>query len=298
MGRSYSPLRYPGGKSKLIPYISELIKCNGVSGGVYVEPFAGGAAIAWYLLSAGSVDSVYLNDLDPAIYAFWFCVINRTDDICERILDAEVNIEEWGRQRSIYSNGSDSVLDLGFSAFFLNRTNRSGIIKGGVIGGKNQDGNYKLNCRFNKKTLVRQIRDIADRRDRIHLFNMDGAQFLDEVVSGITGPALVNIDPPYFKKGPELYKNHFSRRDHMLLADCVRNLKCKWVITYDDTPEIEDLYKDYSPTPFALMYTAQEKRKGTELIIHGPNCTALPYQPDITFRELRRAQRMGDPCLS
>ncbi|TOD09223.1 DNA adenine methylase, partial [Vibrio parahaemolyticus] len=167
----YSPLRYPGGKSKLTAYVVETLKLNELEGGTYVEPFAGGCAIAWYLLLEGHVENVWINDLDPAIHAFWYSVLNRTDDLCQLIENTDVTIEEWHIQKSIYANDRTNSLELGFATFFLNRTNRSGIIKAGVIGGLEQNGNYLLDCRFNKERLIEQIRAIAACRDNIILTN-------------------------------------------------------------------------------------------------------------------------------
>jgi DNA adenine methylase len=136
-----SPLRYPGGKSKLTAYVLETMKLNGLEGAVYVEPFAGGCSIAWYLLLNGHARKVYINDLDPAIHAFWYCVLYKTDELCELIRTTSVTMDEWHKQREIYRKSTNDYLPLGFATFFLNRTNRSGIIKAGVIGGLEQKAN-------------------------------------------------------------------------------------------------------------------------------------------------------------
>lgn len=214
----YSPLRYPGGKSKLTAYVVETLKLNELEGGTYVEPFAGGCAIAWYVLLEGYVENVWINDLDPAIHAFWYSVLNRTDDLCQLIETTDVTIEEWHIQKAIYTNDSTNSLELGFATFFLNRTNRSGIIKAGVIGGLEQNGNYLLDCRFNKERLIEQIRAIAARRDNIILTKLDATQFIDEYLSSIDGPCLVNIDPPYYIKGKGLYQNFFEHDDTIVFS--------------------------------------------------------------------------------
>ena len=183
----YSPLRYPGGKSKLTAYVVETLKLNDLEGGVYVEPFAGGCAIAWYLLLEGHVRSVWINDLDPAIHAFWHSVLNHTDELCQLIQDTDINIEEWHRQKEVYAHERQNLLLLGFATFFLNRTNRSGIIKAGVIGGLQQTGNYLLDCRFPKDSLISKIRAIAERRNNIVLTNLDATHFIDEYLPILMG---------------------------------------------------------------------------------------------------------------
>ncbi|HDM8044354.1 TPA: DNA adenine methylase [Vibrio campbellii] len=289
----YSPLRYPGGKSKLTAYVVETLKLNELEGGTYVEPFAGGCAIAWYLLLEGHVENVWINDLDPAIHAFWYSVLNRTDDLCQRIEDTEVTIEEWHRQKAVYENYKTNSLDLGFATFFLNRTNRSGIIKAGVIGGLEQNGNYLLDCRFNKERLIEQIRAIAASRDNIILTNLDATQFIDEYLPSINGKCLVNIDPPYYVKGKGLYQNFFEHDDHYRLFRSVRNIQHPWIVTYDDTPEICGIYAEFEPQVFGLTYTAQTKRKGSEVIIHSSNTRKVFFRPDVTFNEIKKLQRLG-----
>lgn len=289
----YSPLRYPGGKSKLTAYVVETLKLNELEGGTYVEPFAGGCAIAWYLLLEGHVENVWVNDLDSSIHAFWYSVLNRTDELCRLIEDTEVTIEEWHRQKAIYANDRTNSLQLGFATFFLNRTNRSGIIKAGVIGGLEQNGNYLLDCRFNKDRLIEQIRAIAERRNNIVLTNLDATQFIDEYLPSIDGPCLVNIDPPYYVKGKGLYQNFFEHDDHYRLFRSVRNIQHPWIVTYDDTPEICGIYAEFEPQVFGLTYTAQTKRKGSEVIIHSPQTRKVLFRPDVTFNEIKKLQRLG-----
>lgn len=284
----FSPLRYPGGKSKLTAYVLETMKLNGLEGAAYVEPFAGGCAIAWYLLLNGHVRKVYINDLDPAIHAFWYCVLYKTDEFCELILSTPVTIDEWYTQREIYREKSTDYLKLGFATFFLNRTNRSGIIKAGVIGGLEQKGQYKLDCRFNKVRLIELISAIAARKSDIRLTNLDATQFIDEHIPDIEGPAFVNIDPPYYVKGKGLYQNFFEHDDHYRLFESIKRITQSWIVTYDETPEICGIYAEYSPEPFGLTYTAQTKYKGSEVIIHAPKLKKSGFKPDITFSEIKK----------
>jgi DNA adenine methylase len=289
---NYSPLRYPGGKSKLTPYVLETLKLNKLEGGIYVEPFAGGAAIAWHLLINGHIKEVYINDLNLSIYAFWYSVLNHTNELCELINHTDVTIDEWHKQKCIQKLPNAKLLDRGFSTFFLNRTNRSGIINAGAIGGLAQDGNYKIDCRFNKVRLIEQIRNIARRRDNIHLSNLDAIDFITEILPSIDDKCLVNIDPPYYVKGKGLYQNFFEHDDHYLLYERVKYIRQPWIVTYDDTPEINDIYHEFNPKPFELTYTAHTKKRGTELIIHNPILKVCKYSPDISFVELKKAKKL------
>lgn len=287
----YSPLRYPGGKSKLTAYVLETMKLNGLEGGTYVEPFAGGCAIAWYLLLNGHVRKVYINDLDPAIHAFWHSVLYRTEELCQLVSSTPVTMDEWYIQREVYREASNNFLKLGFATLFLNRTNRSGIIKAGVIGGKNQKGDYKIDCRFNKERVIEQIKTIASKRDSIRLSNLDAVNFIDEYLPEITGSVLVNIDPPYYVKGKGLYQNFFEHNDHYRLFESVKRITHPWIVTYDDTPEICGIYSEFSPEAFGLTYTAQTKCKGSEVIIHSPGLHKTVFKPDVSFSEVNRYYR-------
>ncbi|MEG0865624.1 MAG: DNA adenine methylase [Hafnia sp.] len=287
----YSPLRYPGGKSKLTAYVLEIMKLNALEGGTYVEPFAGGCAIAWYLLINKHVRKVYINDLDPAIHAFWHSVLYRTDELCSLIDSSIITMEVWHKQRGIYRSNTSDLLKLGFATLFLNRTNRSGIIKAGVIGGKEQRGRYKIDCRFNKERIIEQIKSIAAMRDSIRLSNLDATHFIDEVLPVVEGKVLVNIDPPYYIKGKGLYQNFFEHNDHYRLFESVKRITHPWIVTYDDTPEIRGIYSEFSPEPFGLTYTAQTKYKGAEVIIHSPDILKANFKPDVSFNEIKRHYR-------
>jgi DNA adenine methylase len=276
-----TPLRYPGGKSQLIPFVIDLMRENDLFYGEYAEPFAGGAGIAVSLLLEGYVDRIYLNDFDPAIHAFWEAVLEHSDDLCEKIDRVEVSIEEWHRQRKIFSDTTSSQLEKGFSTLFLNRTNRSGIIKAGVIGGLNQDGAYKLDCRFSKHDLIRKIRRIASNRNQVTLTRLDAVDFVRDVIPKAAPSTLVNLDPPYFGKGPDLYTNFYKRNDHAILAQAVRSIKKRWIVTYDDTPEIRELYSCYPMYSSSLNYSAQVKRVGTELLVLDPKLRAPQSLEDL-----------------
>lgn len=268
-----SPLRYPGGKAKLAPYIQKLIYLNNLCDGVYVEPYAGGASVALSLLFGEFVDRVIINDKDRSIYSFWYSVINETDNLCRLISDTSVNVDEWHRQKLVQNNkDKEDLLSLGFSTFFLNRTNRSGILKAGVIGGLNQQGNYKIDARFKKQDLIKRILQIAEYSDRIELYNDDAVVFLNQIKKSLPDKSLLYLDPPYYVKGKGLYLNYYNDSDHQSIADTmVKFNDVRWIITYDNIPYIEALYKDFRKSTFELNYSASNSGKGTELMIYSNN---------------------------
>ncbi len=222
----FSPLRYPGGKGKLAPYLSEIIALNDLEGGHYAEPFAGGAAVALRLLFSERVRHIHINDLDLCVYAFWHSAVHETDAMIARILETEISVDSWLAAREVKRNASShSLLDLGFSTFFLSRTNRSGILNGGVIGGLSQEGAWKIDCRFNKGDLISRIRRIGFFRSRISVSNIDASLFLSQYVNAISRKCLLYIDPPYYAKGAYLYQNHYRHEDHVGLAEIVSCIK-------------------------------------------------------------------------
>ncbi|MEW5833309.1 MAG: DNA adenine methylase [Campylobacterota bacterium] len=270
----YTPLRYPGGKAKFTSFFDDIIQSNNLSQINYVEPYAGGAGVALGLLFSGTAKAIYLNDLDYSVYCFWYAVLNETDALCKKIIDTSVTPDEWIKQKSIRNQNTEySTLDVGFSTFFLNRTNRSGILEAGMIGGKAQAGDWKMDVRYNKIDLIKRIEKIASRASNIHLSNLDAAYFLQQEVTKLpTNETLVYLDPPYFVKGKQLYKNHYVFSDHYKIAYIVKNdLKCHWVVSYDDELEIRDLYSKTQLMEMTLSYTAGTKRKGSEVFFFSDN---------------------------
>ena len=215
----YSPLRYPGGKGKLAPFMGLMINKMNIKNGTYIEPFVGGAGVALMLLMEGYVDDIVINDYDKAIYSVWRAIISESENLVDRILDTPVNIDEWKKQKEIYVEQNKKYsLDLAFATFFLNRTNRSGILKGGPIGGFEQTGNYGIDARYNAEKLVERIRAIAKYKKHIKVYNKEIVSFIENVLPNYGQNSLTYFDPPYFNKGPELYKNFFDKKDHAKIA--------------------------------------------------------------------------------
>jgi DNA adenine methylase len=262
-----TPLRYPGGKSQLTPFVLDVMRANNLMQCIYCEPFAGGAGIACRLMLTGAVSEIWINDIDASIYAFWHSVLNTPDELCRWIEKTPLTIKEWKRQRAVQQDNAASIFQLGCSTLFLNRTNRSGILKGGVIGGLEQIGDYPLSCRFNRLDLVRKIQRLAIYKDQIHLSRMDAEIYMKSVVPKLPNHSLVNIDPPYFGKGPGLYTSFYKPKDHAALSRVVRSTKKPWMLTYDDAPEILELYAGMPRLLKELNYTAQVKRIGIELLV-------------------------------
>ena len=267
--KRHTPLRYPGGKARFAPLISSLMKCNDVLGGHYLEPYAGGAGVALELLFHGHASHVHINDLDPAVHAFWITAKDHTSSLLNLLNSTPVNMEEWYKWRSILRGENEaSLVERGFATLFLNRTNRSGILKGGVIGGKNQDGPYKIDARFNKDDLSKRIQKIGEFAASISVYDEDALTLLKRCNQFLPERSLIYLDPPYYVKGQGLYRNFYAHDDHLAIARTLqsRQLNRPWIVSYDDTPEICEMYKASTVLRYGLHYTAQKQYLGKEVM--------------------------------
>lgn len=289
-----SPLRYPGGKAKVAPFVKALLLQNNLDGGSYIEPYVGGGAVAISLLFDRIVNDVYINDKDKSIFAFWHSILFETDRFCKKIMETEITMHDWYEQREIQRKKETAdIFELGFSTFFLNRTNRSGILSGGVIGGLAQEGDYKMNARFNKHELVSRIEAIAKFNGHIHVANLDAIDFLTHTIPSLTtAPLLIYLDPPYFVKGKGLYLNHYSADDHKKIAEYVKGLDddVSWIMSYDKVEFIENLYGEFRVSPFELIYSASNSGKGNEIMIFS-NKIEIPSSKIVEYNTTCRESR-------
>lgn len=266
----FTPLRYPGGKGRMGPWIAELLRHNNISGGWYVEPYAGGCGAALFLLIHGYVDRIVINDADTVIFSFWKAVTEQPEELIARIKSTRVSMTAWRAQREVLENAADhSQLDVAFATFFLNRTNRSGILSGGVIGGKSQSGEWKLGARFNKDDLIERIRAIGKLAKRISVYGLDALELLDVIETQLPEKSLIYLDPPYFQKGAQLYRNFYAPEDHAAIAERVAKLNVPVIVTYDNAKEISALYSSFNQVEFSLRYSTHQARpQATELLIY------------------------------
>lgn len=269
-----SPLRYPGGKAKLAPLLGEILTLNRLRDITFVEPYAGGGGAALTLLFEERVSDVILNDLDYAVYSFWWAILHRPDDFLEMLETVPLTVDEWRRQKTIFLKPRNRVrrLDLGFSAFYLNRCNRSGIIvNGGPIGGYKQRGRWRIDARFNRSNLRRRLERVIAYKERIRLSNMDAEAFLRDMQGGHGHKIFAYIDPPYYEKGPLLYLNSYGPEDHARVARCLLSeVSFNWVLSYDNVEAIRSLYSELPQEMFDLSYTAYGRRVGREILVFPP----------------------------
>lgn len=264
-----SPLRYPGGKAIMTNFFIDLFAENRLTNIVYVEPYAGGAGAAINLLLRKHVDRIIINDANSGIYSFWYALLNESARFIQTINDIPVTLDEWHHQKEILKSTKSPSFELGVATFFLSRTNRSGVISGGAIGGttteKQNSAKYKIDCRFNKPDLLARLNAIVNQKERITICNQDALHFLKNLNEDV----FVYLDPPYYIKGKYLYMNHYTDKSHKELADLLQHdANFKWVLSYDDTPQIRSMYEKLELFRFPLTYTVKERQVGYELLTH------------------------------
>lgn len=272
--RLYSPLRYPGGKAPFAPFIAKVMAVNSVEGGHYLEPYAGGAGVALDLLFHGHASHIHINDADPAVYAFWIAATQHSNELLTLLESTPITIEEWFKWRSVLREDCKATLiERGFATLFMNRTNRSGILKAGVIGGQGQSGTYKLDARFKKDVIAARIKEIAKRASDISVYCEDSLRLLNQCSEFLPKKSLIYLDPPYYVKGKGLYRNYYEHEDHVAIAKTLQRKRFNWpwVVSYDNTEEICAMYQLSQSLSYGLNYTAQRRYVGSEVMFFSQN---------------------------
>lgn len=269
----YTPLRYPGGKARFAPFVSDLMRRNELIGGHYLEPYAGGAGVALELLFEGVAEDVHINDADPAVHDFWVAATEQSGDLIYMVQTEPVTMTAWYHWRSVMFKEVDAdPLERGFATLFMNRCNRSGILKAGVIGGKNQNGNYTLDARFIREALVTRLKRIGEHASRIHVYGEDALMLLKRCHKFLPKKSLIYLDPPYYVKGQGLYRNFYEHDDHVAIAKLLQSSKFRrpWLVSYDNVEEIRMMYPYAQTRCYGLDYTAQRRYQGAEIMLFAP----------------------------
>lgn len=268
-----SPFRYPGGKAFLSEYLrGQLPKIDAGKSIGFVEPFCGGAGAALNLLADGCVNHLHLNDADIRIHSAWHAMLFESERFIDAIRTTPLTMPEWYAQQKVVTSPASSSysFELGFATFFMNRTTHSGIIeKAGPIGGYNQTGRWKIDARFNRDKLAKQIEWLGANQERISLSNLDALSFINRTRKTVDlSTTLFFIDPPYVKVGGRLYYNGMNEAKHIALSDVlVSGAIPHWVLTYDDAPLIREIYSSAKMARISVNYSLQNKRKENELLV-------------------------------
>lgn len=292
MPLTINPLRYPGAKRALIPYIEELLIVNNLDRCCFIEPYAGSAVVGIELLQRKIICSLMLCEKDILLFAFWKCVFNKTNALCKKILDTPITIDTW-KEMDMYRKekkvNNKNLLNLGFAGLFYNRTNFSGILNANPIGGIEQKSQYDITCRFNKQKIIHTIKKIAELRNSVEVFYDDALNYLSyQDYRFIKQKCFIYFDPPYFEKGAQIYRHYYTNQDHVKLSVFVKKLrKVDWLISYDDSPFICNLYSDektqYCPLFIDYSCATKKRNKGNELLISNLPLPPFPYENVASF---------------
>ncbi|MGA3047245.1 MAG: DNA adenine methylase [Terracidiphilus sp.] len=284
----FTPLRYPGGKAKLAGYVKSILEENRLLDGEYVEPYAGGAGIALELLFHEYVSCIHINDVSKPVHAFWKSVLDHTEEFCRLVVKTPLTVAAWDKQKRILSHPlQHETVELGFATFFLNRTNRSGILNGGIIGGRDQTGPWKIDARYNAKELVCRIEAISKLRDRIKLTRQDALKFLKSGASKWPKQTLIYLDPPYYVKGRDLYLDFYEHGDHEKVAEFMKGKTDgqQWIVSYDNVPAIRQLYTGARHIVYDIGYSARSASQGSEVMFFSKDLRVPPINGPIKITE-------------
>ena len=285
MKPSVTPLRYPGGKTWLLDYVKAFARFHKLSSTTIVEPYGGSASISVGLIRSQLVTDATVCERDPLIVAFWNVAIHRNEELIEYLSSLEINMETWyglRRYLDLEKTNLQNELEAAGAFLFFNRTNYSGIIKGGPLGGKKQLSKYKLNCRFNKGRIADKIRSLKALEDKLKIIQIDGLEYMKNHALQSPDNVFFYVDPPYYGAGKDLYRFYFTDFDHQQLSAFLTGTEIPWLLSYDDAEFIRNLYQKKSNLPVYTDYQSGHLRRGVkELLIS--NYVIPPASPNVTI---------------
>ncbi|MEI7867358.1 MAG: DNA adenine methylase [Candidatus Methylumidiphilus sp.] len=282
-----SPLRYPGSKATFLKVVLEFIEVHGLKGREIVEPYAGSGIVSLSLVANNLVSHATLVERDPLLYSFWKAVFEHTDILLSSIEDININMDTWYELRVLLKHKipeNELIPDLALACLFFNRTNFSGVLHSGPIGGKDQSSDYKLDCRFNKKDIISRIRQISSLRDGVSVKFGDALEFLQKANIQNHEKRFFYVDPPYFKQGRKLYRYYYKVIDHKRLYDILSVATFPWLLSYDKHEFIELLYDGFPQVHQSFRYMSRTPKNENELVVTNMVIPVLDtqYKPSST----------------
>lgn len=299
----HSPLRYPGGKRRLVPYVAAAIEANNLKPDLFVEPFAGGASVSLELLATDRVERIALADTDPMIAGFWHTVFDTGPNgeknfrwLLRQVENCDLDLATWDRMKTTRWR---ALHTLGFAGLYLNRTSFNGSLyrSAGPIGGRSQSGTYTVGARFPREKLVKRLEACREFADKVEFVRCDDAMRVVKSARALARreawEAFFYFDPPFWAKAKWLYSTWFSHLEHGELAQQLVFLREPYLLSYDKADEIAELYERHVAkgahlVDVELYYSGQNRVAGHEYVI--TNLDRLPEETRLFKTNEERAQ--------
>lgn len=274
---NWSPLRYPGGKTKmpvLDAIVARLAEAERLSTLQYREPFFGGGTLLNIIDRLPNLRSAWINDLDTGVACFWTSVIRWQRELSERVLATRLSVEEHRRSEDVLSRlnampqDKDSIIDAGLRRMILSWSTWCG--RGGQpLGGYEQTGFQKVDANWSAENCVKRIEKSHKLLSKVHLMG-DGCTNLDfaKVIEDDSCPSVLYLDPPYFDNANRPYRYGMTMTDHLRLRSMLGKTPHHWVLSYEDCEEARLLYGWSCIKEVNLVYRLSGRpRPAKELVI-------------------------------
>jgi DNA adenine methylase len=249
-----SPLRYPGGKTRAIPLLTKFLPKN-LSGNV-LSPFLGGGSFELYLTSIGCV--VHGFDAYAPLVNFWVWVEKNpkllANKIRARMPVDQVHFKTF--QNNIKTKSPSSV-KLAAEYLIVNRCSFSGATMSGGFSSAAASGRMT-------ESIVKRIENFNN-----PLLKVSFGDFQKTIKPGYD---FIFADPPYWLEdsASKLYGNSGDMHlgfNHEQFFKLISKIKDPWMITYNDSSKVRDLYKDFNVYPVNWSYGMNSSKKSSEIII-------------------------------
>ncbi len=273
----FSLFRYPGGKTKLQEPIVQLLR-EQTNWTQYREPFFGGGAIGLNFMATDStVTSAWLNDLDVGLASLWTATMNYPQELKSLVGSFEPSVPAFNEFKAelktmdTMPTDRDEMVRIGFQKLVLHQTSYSGLgtKSGGPLGGNLQRSNYKIDDRWSPDALQVKIDAIHEQLSKleVRITHHDFA----ELITDTSQTALIYLDPPYYVNGNALYQHGLDKDGHLRLAELLKSTDHRWVLSYDDCPEVRALYYWANVMTVSVNYSIAGARREQELLICPPS---------------------------
>ena len=260
-----SPLRYPGGKTWLVPHVRKWLAEARPE--ILIEPFAGGATVSLTAVMEDAAPSAVMIELDRDVAAFWRAALECGQTLCEWIREFDPSQESL---RRILSGMPETVAQHGFRTLVLNRTRRGGILAPGASFIRTAGNGRDIAARWYPETLVRRLAEIQRHADRLVFLEGDGMKALPALLRGWGKAAAVFVDPPHAARGGKSAGTRLhshSEADHAGLFPMLAESGTNFLMTHDASAEIVGLVRRHGFAAARVQMKNSHHDRVAELVI-------------------------------